>query len=85
MIAQSESIGKAERAFAEMIGFVKNAIASGEIRVDEVERGLFDLGLKAGLHFLEAFIEAAGDGDQGETVHRNGKTLHRSKEKQAKP
>jgi len=85
MIAQLESIGKAEAVFAEMIEFVKNAITSGELRADEVERALFDKGLRVGLHLLEAFVAAAGDGDQGETVEREGRILHRSDEKKPKP
>ena len=40
MMAQFESIGKAEAAFRGMIGFVKKAVESGELRIDEVERTL---------------------------------------------
>jgi len=84
MIANSESIGKAENMFAEMVGFVKNAIESEELRADQIERTLFDMGLTMGLHLLEAFVAAAGDGDHGETVQLQGKTLHRSDEKKNK-
>ena len=84
MIAQLESLGKAEAVFSEMIGFIENAIESGEFRADEVERHLFDKGLTIGRHLLEAFVAAAGDGNHGETVEREGKTLHRSEEKKPK-
>ncbi len=84
MIANLESIGKAENMFAAMVGFVKNAVESGELRADQVERTLFDMGLTMGLYLLEAFVAAAGDGDHGETVQRQGKTLHRSDEKKNK-
>ena len=40
MMAQFKSIGKAEAAFRGMIGFVKKAVESGELRIDEVERTL---------------------------------------------
>ncbi len=43
MLAQDESLGKSEAAFFDMIAFVKQAIRSGEFRIDEVERGLFDV------------------------------------------
>lgn len=84
MITQFESLGKAEAAFREMIGFVKGAVESGELRIDEVERELFGKGLALALHLLESFVVAAGDGDHGETVEREGKTLQRSEEKKTK-
>jgi len=85
MITQFESIGKAEAVFAEMVQFVRKAIASGELRADEVERSLFDKGLTVGLHLLEAFVASAGDGNHGETVEREGKTLYRSEKIKPKP
>lgn len=84
MITQSESIGKAEAVFQEMVAFVKKAAESGELRIDEVERTLFDKWLEEGFHLLEAFAAAAGDGDHGPTVEREGKTLRRSEQKQTK-
>ncbi len=84
MITQSESIGKAEAVFRNMIGFVKQAIESGELRIDEVERTLFDKCLAEGLHLLEAFVAGAGDGNHGETVEREGQTLQRSEQKRTK-
>src|SRR5579864_6839752 len=84
MITQFESLDKAEAAFQKMIGFVKGAVESGDLRIDEVERELFGKGLALALHLLEAFVVAAGDGDHGETVEREGKTLQRSEEKKTK-
>jgi hypothetical protein len=81
MIAQSESIGKAEAMFRDMVGFVKSAIDSKELRIDEVERTLFDMALAANFRLLEAFAAGAGDGDHGETVEHCGKTLQRSEKK----
>lgn len=81
MITQFKSLGKAEAAFRDMIGFVKKAIESDELRIDEVERTLFSMSLAANLHLLEAFAAGAGDGDHGETVKREGKTLVRSEKK----
>ena len=85
MIAQMESIGKAEAVFQNMVAFVKQAIESGELRIDEVERTLFDKCLAEGLHLLEAFAAGAGDGDHGETVEHEGQSLQRSERKRAKP
>ena len=85
MFSQFESLGKAEALLQEMISFVKNASASGALRIDEVERSLFDMGLALGHELLVAFAAAAGDGDQGETVDHEGKTLQRSEDKKAKP
>ena len=78
MFAQFESLDKAEALFQKMILFVSSASASGELRIDEVERSLFDMGLALGHELLGAFVTAAGDGDHGETVEHDGQTLHRS-------
>lgn len=84
MIAQSESLGKAEAVFRDMIGFVKKAIESPELRIDEIERALFDKSLALSFELLAQFAAGAGDGDHGETVEREGKTLQRSEEKKTK-
>src|SRR5690348_5265230 len=84
MIAQSESLGKAEAVFRDMIGFVKKAIESPELRIDEIERALFDKSLALSFELLAGFAAGAGDGDHGETVEREGKTLQRSEEKKTK-
>ncbi|MGH9406922.1 MAG: ISKra4 family transposase [Terriglobia bacterium] len=84
MIGQRESLGKAEASFQKLVGFVKGASKSGELRIDEVERELFNELLSLGYHLLEAFAATAGDGDHGETIEREGQTLQRS-EKKTKP
>lgn len=84
MMTQLESLGKAEAVFREMMGFVKEAGDVKGLRIDEVERALFDKGLTLGRYLLEAFAAAAGDGDHGETVERNGQTLQRSSERKTK-
>jgi hypothetical protein len=88
MIAQFKSLDKAEAAFGkaqvafnEIVDFVKKASESNELRIDEVERTVFSMAQAANLHLLEAFAAAAGDGDHGETVEREGKTLLRSEKK----
>ena len=43
MIAHEESLGKAEAAFGEMVKFVKQAIQSGALRIDEVELSLIHI------------------------------------------
>ena len=80
MITRSESLGKAEAMFLEMVEFVRKAGVS-ELRIDEVERTLFSKMLTVAFHLLEEFAAGAGDGDHGETVEHNGKTLQRSPEK----
>lgn len=84
MIAQSESLGKAEAVFREMVRFVETASVSEELRMDEVERGLFDRALALGFHLLEEFAAGAGDGDHGESVEHEGKILQRSPGKKTK-
>lgn len=85
MIAQDESLGKAEAAFSDMMEFVKRAIKSKEFRIDEVERALFEQLLVVGGHALQGLIDAAGDGNHGETVEHDGKTLQRSEDRKTKP
>jgi hypothetical protein len=84
MIAQYGALGKAEAAFSNMMEFVKQAIETNELRIDEVERALFDHLLVVGRHTLQGFIDAAGDGNHGETVEHDGKTLHRSEDRKTK-
>lgn len=85
MMAQSESIGKAEAAFQQTLAFVTGAIEAGNLRADEVERSLFQSLLRVGQHLLQGFLDAAGDGDHGETVEHQGHTLRRSEKKKTKP
>ena len=85
MIVQEELLVKTETAFQEeVMGFVRQAMESEEVRVDEVERGLFDRLLVVGRQALAAIITSAGDGNHGETVEHAGKVLQRSEEKKTK-
>jgi hypothetical protein len=88
MIAQFESLGKAEAAigkaqaaFGEIVDFVRMAADSEELRMDDIERTVFTMTQAANLHLFEVVAAAAGDGDYGETVERDGKTLVRSDKK----
>ncbi len=84
MVAKFDSIGKAEAEFQKMVQFVKQASASGELRADEVEQGLFETALTIGKHLLKAFTEQAGDGDHGPHVQHQEQTLVRSETKKTK-
>ena len=48
-------------------------------RLDEVERGLHERLRKLGFELLEGYVRAAGDGDCGPTIKRNGRELKRSR------
>jgi len=84
MMTLGESIGKAEAAFQQTLAFVSTAAESGKLRADEVERTLFRSLLQVGQHLLQAFLDAAGDGDHGETVEHQGQTLRRSEGQRTK-
>ncbi len=67
---------KAQEQFHRMCEFLERALAEGQ-RVDQVERGLFPQAMTMCLELLRSFVAAHGDGDQGETLEREGETLHR--------
>jgi hypothetical protein len=67
---------KAQEQFQRMCEFVEQARAEGQ-RVDQVERGLFPQAMTMCLELLRSFVAAHGDGDQGETSPREGKTIDR--------
>jgi hypothetical protein len=54
------------------------------LRLDQVERQLKEDLREAGLAFLEGFIDASGDGDQGAAVSGEGSVLTRSETPQAR-
>jgi hypothetical protein len=77
MISAKElDVFKAQEQFQRMCEFLEQALADGQ-RIDEVERGLFPQAMTMCLEMLRSFVEAHGDGDQGETVEREGVTLRR--------
>lgn len=55
-----------------------------EKRIDEVERGLHERMRAIGLTLLKSFVKAAGDGDLGATIERNGQKLKRSTKQHVK-
>lgn len=67
---------KAQAQFEEMCEFVRQAGEEGQ-RVDQVERGLFPKAMEMCLHMLQAFVAAHGDGDEGEEIQREDRTLRR--------
>jgi|GEM_PF-6928034 len=67
MIAQEVTFLKAEGVFHRIGRSLGEAFRKG-LRLDEVERQLKEDLREAGLAFLEGFVEASGDGDQGAAV-----------------
>ncbi|MFZ4780087.1 MAG: ISKra4 family transposase [Terrimicrobiaceae bacterium] len=67
---------KAHEQFQQMCEFLDQAHSEGQ-RVDQVERGLFPQAMTMCLKLLRSFVDAHGDGDQGETLEREGETLDR--------
>jgi hypothetical protein len=59
--------------------------ASAGIPIYDFERGLFGGLLAVGGKVMDAFLEAQGNGDQGNIVTREGQTLHRSEEPACRP
>ena len=53
-------------------------------RLDELERGLHERLRDVGLALTKKFVEAAGDGDCGPQLERNGRRLKRSKTRHSK-
>lgn len=76
MVACEGAFDKIQNLLADIVSWVDECAEQGE-RIDLVERKLFDQLLELGRHLLEHFIEAAGDGDVGETLQRDGELLQR--------
>ena len=83
MIAQELAFLKAERVFQGIARSLGEAFCKG-LRLDQVERQLKEDLREAGLAFLEGFIDASGDGDQGAAVSGEGSVLTRSETPQAR-
>lgn len=83
MAAKSEFLGKAEASFREMVGFVERASTEGH-RIDQVERELFNQLLAVGFDLLREFAARVGEGDDGDSIERNGRTLKRSAQTKTK-
>jgi len=74
---------RAKGVFEGIVGFLGQAVANG-LSLDQVERQLKTDLATAGREFLQEFVEASGDGDQGETVSGNGRVLNRSETPQSR-
>lgn len=77
IMSQEQLILKAQAQFNDLVCSLL-ADSRQQVRIDRAERGLFDSLLVIGLTLLQAFVAGAGDGDQGEQVSQNGRTLYRS-------
>ena len=76
MMTKETELLKAQAQFDEMVDFIRQA-GNDRLRMDELERGLWQRLLAMGLAMLKAFVSQAGDGDAGETVELDGQTLRR--------
>jgi hypothetical protein len=83
MIAQELTFLKAGGVFQRIARSLGEAFCNG-LRLDEVERQLKEDLREAGLAFLEGFVEASGDGDQGAAVSGEGAVLTRSETPQTR-
>src|SRR5436190_21728279 len=79
MMAKEMELLKARDEFRSLVEFIERATSEG-LRIDEVERGLWQGVLRVGFALLKAFVAEAGDGDVGKTYEHEGKTLHRLEE-----
>lgn len=77
IIAQEKRFIKAQQEFEAMLNWIDQA-ADEELRIDQVERGLFARLLALGLALLEAYVAKFGRGDAGETIEREDRALRRS-------
>jgi hypothetical protein len=76
MITKQQALHKAEEQFSELVKMVEQAIKDGW-RIDELERSSFAKLLDIGYQLLAAFVAAQGDGNDGEQVAHQGRTLKR--------
>jgi hypothetical protein len=67
MMTQEQAFLKAQTQLAHLIDFVRAAPGDG-LRLDQVERGLFERLLQLGLSLLTAHVAAHGDGGAGDTA-----------------
>ena len=67
IMTQEQAFLKAQAQLTDLIAFVRAAPADG-LRIDQVERGLFERLLQLGLSLLTAHLAAHGDGAIGDTA-----------------
>ncbi|HEY7617108.1 MAG TPA: ISKra4 family transposase [Terriglobales bacterium] len=68
--------GKVQALVTQLLESVEQCGREGR-RVDEVERAVLERLLQIGLETLTAYVAAAGDGDEGESLEHQGQTLVR--------
>jgi hypothetical protein len=69
---------------AKLTGYVTHAAEDG-LGMHEFERGLLNQLLAVGGSLMDQFLEQQHDGDLGDTVERDGKTLFRSQAPVTRP
>ena len=67
IMTQEQAFLKAQAQLTDLIAFVHAAPGDG-LRIDQVERGLFERLLQLGFSLLTAHVAAHGDGDVGDTA-----------------
>ena len=79
IVTQEELLLNAQKQFDDLKQSILDYTRQ-EVRVDQVERGLFSELLALGLTLLRAFVAGAGTGNEGKEVLQDGRMLHRSDE-----
>ena len=79
IISQERAFLKAQAQLQEICRFVEQA-GEGGVRIDKVERSLFQQLLAVGRTLLEAFVAAQGDGDAGPELTDGDRVLRRLEE-----
>jgi hypothetical protein len=74
MMTKETELLKAQAEFEKLVEFVGQATG---LRLDEVERKLWTGLLAMGRAMLGQFVAQAGNGDQGQALERDGRTLRR--------
>ena len=78
-----QSFCKAHGQFEQVIKFVRQS-SQEQVRIDQVERGIFEGLLQVGFSLLEEFVAAAGDGDAGEDMVVGEKQFQRFRDQHTK-
>jgi hypothetical protein len=85
IMTQEQAFLKAQEQLLELIAFAQQS-SHDQLRIDQVERGLFSRLLHLGLSLLTAYVAAAGDGNVGATAtDSHDQTCNRLPEPHARP
>jgi hypothetical protein len=85
IMTQEHAFLKAQEQLQALIAFVQQS-SQQQLRLDQVERGLFSRLLQLGFSLLTAYVAAAGDGNVGDTAtDRSNQTWKRLPEPHARP